>query len=44
VEAIVVDDNLVLQVRNRIEQLPAPASPEAALSAGGESGVGEAQG
>src|SRR5689334_20972487 len=44
VEAIVLDNNLVLQVRNRIEQLPAPASPEAALSAGGESGVGEAQG
>jgi len=44
VEAVVIGDNLVLQVRNRIEQLPAPASPEAALSAGGESGVGEAQG
>src|SRR5207253_1401872 len=44
VEAIVIDDDLVLQVRNRIEQLPAPAAPEAALSAGGESGVGEAQG
>jgi ATP-dependent Clp protease ATP-binding subunit ClpC len=41
VEAVVVDDDLQLQVRNRIEQLPAPeqpASPEAALSAGGESG------
>jgi ATP-dependent Clp protease ATP-binding subunit ClpC len=39
VEANVVDDDLVLQVRNRIEQLPAPATPEAALSAGGsESG------
>ena len=44
VEAVVIDNNLVLQVRNRIEQLPAPASPEAALSAGGESGAGEAQG
>src|SRR5437870_6672410 len=39
VEAIVVDDDLVLQVRNRIEQLPAPATPEAALSAGGDSGA-----
>jgi ATP-dependent Clp protease ATP-binding subunit ClpC len=39
IEAIVVDDDLLLQVRNRIEQLPAPATPEAALSAGGE-GVG----
>ena len=38
VEAVVVDDDLDLQVRNRIEQLPAPAAPEAAaLSAGGES-------
>jgi len=36
VEAVVVDDDLVLQVRNRIEQLPPPAPPEAALSAGGE--------
>jgi len=44
VEAVVIDNNLVLQVRNRIEQLPAPTSPEAALSAGGESGAGEAQG
>jgi len=44
VEAVVIDNNLILQVRNRIEQLPAPASPEAALSAGGEGGVGEAQG
>jgi ATP-dependent Clp protease ATP-binding subunit ClpC len=46
VEAVVMDDELVLQVRNRIEQLPAPASPEAALSAGGDngSGLGEAQG
>jgi len=42
VEGVVIDGDLVLQVRNRIEQLPAPASPEAALSAGGESGVGEA--
>jgi ATP-dependent Clp protease ATP-binding subunit ClpC len=40
VEAIVVDGELVLQVRNRIEQLPAPAAPEAALSAGGESNSG----
>jgi ATP-dependent Clp protease ATP-binding subunit ClpC len=39
VEANVIDDDLVLHVRNRIEQLPAPATPEAALSAGGsESG------
>jgi len=37
VEAVVIDDDLVLQVRNRIEQLPAPAAPEAALSAGGDS-------
>jgi len=44
VEAVVIDNNLVLQVRNRIEQLPAPTSPEAALSAGGEGGAGEAQG
>jgi len=46
VEAIVVDDDLVLQVRNRIEQLPAPSipvAPEAALSAGGSDG-GDAQG
>ncbi|TMC91430.1 MAG: ATP-dependent Clp protease ATP-binding subunit [Chloroflexi bacterium] len=35
VEASVVDDDLALHVRNRIEQLPAPATPEAALSAGG---------
>jgi ATP-dependent Clp protease ATP-binding subunit ClpC len=40
VEAVVVDGELVLQVRNRIEQLPAPAAPEAALSAGGESNSG----
>jgi ATP-dependent Clp protease ATP-binding subunit ClpC len=40
IEAIVIDDTLVLQVRNRIEQLPPPATPEAALSAGGESGPG----
>ncbi|HCI79255.1 MAG TPA: NDP-hexose 4-ketoreductase, partial [Ktedonobacter sp.] len=38
VEAVVIDDNLELQVRNRIEQLPAPATPEAALSAGGGDG------
>jgi ATP-dependent Clp protease ATP-binding subunit ClpC len=37
IEASVIDDDLVLQVRNRIEQLPPPATPEAALSAGGES-------
>jgi ATP-dependent Clp protease ATP-binding subunit ClpC len=37
VEAVVEDDKLVLKFRNRIEQLPAPAAPEAALSAGGES-------
>jgi ATP-dependent Clp protease ATP-binding subunit ClpC len=39
VETTIVDDDLVLQVRNRIEQLPPPATaaPEAALSAGGES-------
>jgi ATP-dependent Clp protease ATP-binding subunit ClpC len=36
VEAVVVDDDLELQVRSRIEQLPAPATPEAALSAGGD--------
>jgi ATP-dependent Clp protease ATP-binding subunit ClpC len=38
IEAMIVDNELVLQVRNRIEQLPPPASatPEAALSAGGE--------
>ena len=39
VEGIVIDDELILQVRNRIEQLPPPALPEAALSAGGESTV-----
>ena len=40
VEAIVVDDELLLRVRNRIEQLPPPATPEAALSAGsGENGA-----
>src|SRR5260370_3339460 len=46
VEAIVIANELFLQVRNRIEQLPAPASPEAALSAGGESSAsdGEVQG
>ena len=46
VEAVVIDDDLVLQVRNRIEQLPSPSlpePPEAALSAGGESSS-EAQG
>jgi len=37
IEASVADDELILQVRNRIEQLPPPATPEAALSAGGES-------
>jgi len=40
VEAVVIDDDLVLQVRNRIEQLPAPATPEAALSAGADSSAG----
>jgi ATP-dependent Clp protease ATP-binding subunit ClpC len=39
VEASIIDDDLVLQVRNRIEQLPAPATPEAALSAGGDTGA-----
>jgi ATP-dependent Clp protease ATP-binding subunit ClpC len=46
VEAVVIDDELVLQVRNRIEQLPPPSlpePPEAALSAGGD-GSSEAQG
>ena len=46
VEAVVIDDDLVLQVRNRIEQLPSPSlpePPEAALSDGGESSS-EAQG
>jgi ATP-dependent Clp protease ATP-binding subunit ClpC len=38
VEAVVEDGSLVLQVRSRIEQLPPPATPEAALSAGGDSG------
>src|SRR5260221_5506318 len=32
IEAIGVDDDLILQVRNRIEQVPAPATTEAALS------------
>ncbi|HWS83113.1 MAG TPA: NDP-hexose 4-ketoreductase, partial [Ktedonobacteraceae bacterium] len=42
IEASVVDDDLVLQVRNRIEQLAPPATPEAALLAGSEgSGSGE---
>src|SRR5579863_1272838 len=36
VEAVVIDDDLALQVRNRIEQLPAPATPQAALPAGAE--------
>jgi len=38
IEALVVDDDLSLQVRNRVEQLPPPASvtAEAALSAGSE--------
>src|SRR2546421_8351454 len=40
IEASVVDDDLVLQVRNRIEQLPPSVTPEAALSAGGESSGG----
>jgi ATP-dependent Clp protease ATP-binding subunit ClpC len=38
VEAVVVEDDLLLHVRKRIEQLPPPAlpaPPEAALSAGG---------
>jgi ATP-dependent Clp protease ATP-binding subunit ClpC len=39
VEGSIIDDDLVLTVRNRIEQLPAPATPEAALSAGGEGSV-----
>src|SRR5579863_110546 len=38
VETVVIDDDLILQVRNRIEQLPAPATPEAALSAGSSDG------
>ncbi|HLH60129.1 MAG TPA: AAA family ATPase, partial [Ktedonobacteraceae bacterium] len=38
VEAVVENDDIVLKARNRIEQLPAPAAPEAALSAGGDSG------
>jgi len=40
VEASVVDGELHLQVRNRIEQLPPPTPPEAALSAGGSDGPG----
>jgi hypothetical protein len=40
VEASVIDNELHLQVRNRIEQLPPPAAPEAALSAGGSEGSG----
>jgi ATP-dependent Clp protease ATP-binding subunit ClpC len=38
VEAQVIDNQLHLQVRNRIEQLPPPTPPEAALSAGGSDG------
>src|SRR5579875_3590339 len=38
VEAVVENNDIVLKPRNRIEQLPAPAAPEAALSAGGDSG------
>ena len=41
VEGIVIDDDLVLQVRNRIEQLPAPSippEPEAALPAASDGG------
>jgi ATP-dependent Clp protease ATP-binding subunit ClpC len=38
VEAVVMDGDLKLHVRNRIEQLPPPAPPEAALSAGGSEG------
>ena len=38
-----VDDDLVLQVRNRIEQLAPPATPEAALSAGSESSGGSSE-
>ena len=38
IEAIVENDDISLQARNRIEQLPAPTMPEAALTAGGESG------
>ncbi len=40
VEAAVIDNELHLQVRNRIEQLPPPTPPEAALSAGGGDGSG----
>jgi ATP-dependent Clp protease ATP-binding subunit ClpC len=40
VEAVVENDELVLQVRSRIEQLPPPAAPEAALSAGSEGNSG----
>jgi ATP-dependent Clp protease ATP-binding subunit ClpC len=42
VEGVVNDDELILQVRNRIEQLPPPAPPEAALSAGADGSAGEA--
>jgi len=44
IEAVVIDNDLILQVRNRIEQLPPPATPEAALSAGGESGNSSSEG
>jgi ATP-dependent Clp protease ATP-binding subunit ClpC len=40
VEALVIDNELRLQVRNRIEQLSPPTPPEAALSAGGNDGPG----
>jgi ATP-dependent Clp protease ATP-binding subunit ClpC len=40
IEASVVEDDLLLEVRNRIEQLAPPATPEVALSAGGEGGGG----
>jgi ATP-dependent Clp protease ATP-binding subunit ClpC len=40
VEAQVIDNELHLQVRNRIEQLPPPTPPEAALSAGGSDSSG----
>jgi ATP-dependent Clp protease ATP-binding subunit ClpC len=43
VEAGVVNDDILLEVRNRIELLPPPAAtPEAALSAGGEGSSNEA--
>jgi len=40
VEAVVIDGELHLQVRNRIEQLPPPTPPAAALSAGSSDGPG----